>query len=85
MSQKDKLLAKLLKKPIPKDFTINELDSLMKKLDCEKYQGGRGSGIGYYDPKSTLCVQFDQPHPGKSLYRYQIEKVICFLKDIHAI
>ena len=27
-------------------------------------------------------MQFDQPHPGNELYKYQIEKVIKFLQDI---
>lgn len=45
---KSKLLEKLLSKPAPTSFTIRELDALMKQCGCEKFEGGRGSGIGYY-------------------------------------
>lgn len=84
MSKKDKLLEKLLRKPTVKDFTKNELDKLMNQCNCVKYQGGRGSGIGYRH-SSGETVQFDEPHPGKELYRYQIKEVIEYLKKIGEI
>ena len=42
MSKKDNLIDKLCRKPLPKNFTTQELDLLMSKCDCEKRQGGRG-------------------------------------------
>ena len=34
-------------------------------------------------PKKTKRIlQFDGPHPGKELYKYQIDKIIKFLDDI---
>lgn len=59
-----------------------ELDQLMRKCCCEKFSGGRGSGIGYVHTETKRILQFDQPHPGNELYKYQIEKVIKFLQDI---
>ena len=47
MSKKDDLLKKLCRKPSPKNFTTRELDALMRLCDCEKFSGGRGSGIGF--------------------------------------
>lgn len=47
MPSKKDLVQKLTAKPIPRNFTVRDLDSLMSKCNCEKYQGGRGSGIGY--------------------------------------
>lgn len=82
MPKKEDLLEKLCKKPSPKNFTIRELDSLMGKCNCEKFSGGRGSGIGFVHNETKRVLQFDQPHPGKELYRYQIDKIIQFLKDI---
>lgn len=32
--------------------------------------------------ETKRVLQFDQPHPGNELYRYQINKTIQFLKDI---
>jgi len=48
MSKKKELLEKLYRKPYPKNFTTRELDALMKNCNCNKFQGGRGSGIHCY-------------------------------------
>ena len=85
MPKKEDLINKLKAKPMPTSFTVHELDSLMKKCGCTKFEGGRGSGIGYFHDKSGRIVQFDGPHPGKELYRYQIKLVIKFLKEVGEI
>ena len=85
MSKKDELIRKVIRKPIPKNFTTRELDSLMVKCNCTKFPGGRGSGIGYYHELTKRVLQFDEPHPGNELYGYQIKKVVQFLKDIGEI
>lgn len=82
MPKKEELIEKLCRKPIPKNFTKRDLDMLMKKCNCEKFSGGRGSGIGYVHSKTQRVLQFDEPHPGNELYSYQIKKTIKFLKDI---
>jgi len=83
MPKKKDLLEKLCRKPIPKNFTTRELDLLMKKCNCDKFSGGRGSGIGYVHSKTKRILQFDQPHPGNELYSYQVKKTIQFIKDIN--
>ncbi|MDD2957217.1 MAG: type II toxin-antitoxin system HicA family toxin [Lachnospiraceae bacterium] len=85
MPKKQDLIEKLCRKPNPKNFTTRELDLLMAKCDCEKFSGGRGSGIGFVHTETERILQFDQPHPGNELYRYQINKTIQFLKDIGEI
>ncbi len=82
MSKKEDLLEKLCRKPLPKNFTKAELDTLMKRCGCEKYAGGRGSSIAYFHIKTKRILQFDEPHPGKELYIYQIKMTIQFLKDV---
>lgn len=82
MPKKKELIEKLCKKPNPKNFTTRELDLLMGKCGCEKFSGGRGSGIGFVHTETNRILQFDQPHPGNELYRYQIIKTIEFLKEI---
>ncbi|MBO4775392.1 MAG: type II toxin-antitoxin system HicA family toxin, partial [Lachnospiraceae bacterium] len=72
----------LFRKPYPRNFTVKELDSLMSKCDCTKFQGGRGSGIGYVHNKTKRILQFDGPHPGNELYKYQIEKTKVFIIEI---
>lgn len=85
MPNKKDLIRKLTAKPMPGSFTIRDMDALMSKCGCVKYQGGRGSGIGYRHSATGHSVQFDAPHPGKDLYRYQIKMLIQFLKDIGEI
>ena len=82
MPKKKDLIEKLFRKPYPRNFTTRELDLLMNKCNCEKFQGGRGSGIGYYHKTTKRIVQFDGPHPGNELYKYQIDKIKQFIKDI---
>ena len=82
MPKKKELLEKLFRKPYPKNFTTRELNWLMSKCNCTKFQGGRGSGIGFVHNKTKRIVQFDGPHPGNELYKYQIEKIKQFIEEI---
>lgn len=85
MARKEALLEKLCHKPIVRNFTKRELDSLMSKCGCEKRSGGRGSSIQYYHATSGRILTFDEPHPENELYTYQVKAVIQFLKDIGEI
>lgn len=85
MSKKDKLLEKLQQKPITKTFKKSQLDTLMNKCGCTKYQGGRGSGIIYVHDKTKRVLQFDEPHPGDELYKYHVKDVLEFLRNIGEI
>ncbi len=81
MPKKKVLLEKLYRKPYPKNFTTKDLDTLMGKCNSTKFQGGRGSGIGYVHNDSKRVLQFDGPHPGNELYKYQIEKIKEFIEE----
>ena len=85
MPKKEDLINKLCRKPSPKNFSKKELDTLMGKCGCKKFQGGRGSGIGFYHEETGRVIQFDEPHPGNELYGYQVKKVVQFLKEIGEI
>ena len=85
MPKKEDLIDKLCRKPLPKNFTTKELDSLMGKCDCETRQGGRGSSIAYFHRLTGRILTFDGPHPGNELYNYQIKMVIKFLKELGEI
>ena len=80
MSKKQVLIEKLCGKPMPKNFTVWELDSLMSMCGCIKGHGGRGSAVRYFHAATGKILQFDRPHPGKELYAYQIKMVVKFLK-----
>ncbi len=74
MSQKDKLLDKLLKKP--KDFTFDEMVSLLLYLGYELKQGGTGSGVKFIKKNSNEVINFHKPHPSGILKRYVLDQVI---------
>lgn len=82
MPKKKDLIKKLFRKPYPKNFTTRELDTLMGKCNCVKFQGGRGSGIGYRHTITGRQVQFDGPHPGNELYRDMVDKIKKFIIEI---
>ena len=82
MALKDKLLRKLFQRKLPRNFTKQELDTLMKQCGCIKGQGGRGSGIRYYHEATGRIVAFDEPHPENTLYPYQVKMVRQFLKEV---
>jgi hypothetical protein len=82
MPKKKELIDKLYRKPKPKNFTIREMEQLLSKCNCKKFEGGRGSGVGYYHTKTKRILQFDLPHPGKELYNYHIDKLKEFIELI---
>jgi hypothetical protein len=74
MSKKDKLIDRLLKKP--KDFTFDEMESLLSYLGYELKQGGIGSGVKFIRVGSNEVINFHKPHPSGILKRYVLEQVI---------
>ena len=82
MPSKDKLLAKLFQKKLPRNFTKQDLNALMSQCGCLKGQGGRGSGIRFYHELTGRILAFDEPHPENELYPYQVKLTRQFLKDI---
>lgn len=74
MSKKDKLIDRLLKKP--KDFTFDEMKSLLSYLGYELKQGGIGSGVKFIKDGSNEVINFHKPHPSGILKRYVLDQVI---------
>lgn len=74
MSKKDKLIKRLLKKP--KDFTFDEMESLLSYFDYELKQGGTGSGVKFMKVGSNDVINFHKLHPNGILKRYILDQVI---------
>ena len=74
MSKKDKLIKRLLKKP--KDFTFDEMESLLSYFDYELKQGGTGSGVKFMKIGSNDVINFHKPHPNRILKQYVLDQVI---------
>ena len=74
MSKKDKLIARLLKKP--KDCTFDEMETLLSYFGYGLKQGGAGSGIKFIKDGSNEVINFHKPHPNGILKRYVLDQVI---------
>ena len=74
MSQKDKLIERLLLKP--KDFTFNEMVSLLSYFGYNLKQGGTGSGVKFTKDNSNEVINFHKPHPNGILKRYVLDQII---------
>lgn len=74
MSKKDKLIERLLKKP--KDFTFDEMESLLLYFGYQLKQGGTGSGVKFIKDGSNEAINFHKPHPNGILKRYVLDQVI---------
>lgn len=76
MSRKEKLIRKLLRRP--KDFTYNELVSLLgyfKYYELIKGKTG-GSRRAFIQQDTKHVIRLHKPHPKNILKRYQIDEII---------
>ncbi|MCL2096125.1 MAG: type II toxin-antitoxin system HicA family toxin [Oscillospiraceae bacterium] len=80
MSKTDKMKARLLSEP--KDYTFEELESLLKKLGFMLNNQGKtsGSAVKFIDNKSQNTINLHKPHPSPVLKRYLIKYIISELK-----
>ena len=76
MSRSDKLIIRFLS--CPKDFTYNELKTLLSSFGYKEIQG---AGSRVYFAKETHKIKLHKPHPGNILKRYQIDLVMKELTD----
>jgi len=80
MSKKEKLLQRLKSKP--KDFTYDELKTILNYLEFFEDNKGKTSGSkvefkNYLDRK----IRLHKPHPSKILKQYQINEIIELLEE----
>ena len=78
MSKKEKLINKLKSKP--RDFTFNEMESLLLSLGFDKSNKGKTSGSRVLFMRNGLSIDMHKPHPNKELLSYQISKILRILE-----
>jgi hypothetical protein len=81
MSKHEKLIERFLKKP--KNFTYEELVSLLNGFGYVEENRGRtsGSAVAFYHKELNDKIMIHKPHPQKELKKYVIELVIEKLKS----
>lgn len=80
MSKLDKLKERLLSRP--KDFTFDEMVSLLNKLGYEERRLGKTSGsrVAFFRQESQSIIRIHKPHPSNILKLYVIDMLIEILK-----
>ena len=79
MGKLEKLIERL--KSCPKDFTFEEMQSLLLALGFELSNKGKTSGSRVKFFKDGVCIILHKPHPRKELLAYQIKQVIETLSE----
>jgi len=78
MSRKKKLLTRLQKRP--KDFTWDELTSLLKSLGYRESKTGKtGGSRRRFLHESAPTITLHKPHPQNALKRYTIDQIVDLL------
>lgn len=85
MSKKDKLLKRLISKP--KDFTFDEIETLLKQLGYEIDNKGKTSGsrVRFVNHTIDHVISMHKPHPKNILKSYQVVEIIDELKIVKLI
>jgi hypothetical protein len=85
MTKHDKLIKKLLRRP--RDFTYDELKTLLCGLGYEEESKGRASGsrVAFIHSDTRHIIRLHKPHPRNELKLYQIDQIIKVLKDQEVI
>ena len=80
MSKKEKLLERLLSHP--KDFTFDELTTLLNRLGYVMTKAGKtgGSRVSFVNGDGDY-IRLHKPHPRNILKQYQIDDVIDVLSE----
>lgn len=81
MSKKDKLLHRFLEKPVRKDLTFDELETLLFYLGYEKLPGS-GSRVKFYHQQYDNLINLHKPHPSNVLKVYLIKQIQEKLKEL---
>lgn len=81
MSKKEKLILRLL--TVPKDFTWDELSTLLKQLGYSQINKGATSGsrVAFIHGESKDIIRMHKPHPTKIIKLTALKSIIAQLQD----
>ena len=80
MSRHQKLLRRFLAKP--RDFTYDELVTLLGGFGYHELKGGKTSGsrVAFYNETTRHIIRLHRPHPANVLRFYQMNEIENELK-----
>ena len=83
MSKKEKLIARLL--TLPKDFTYDEMRTLLCSWRVDESSKGKTSGSRVEFAKGNDIILLHKPHPNNQLKPYQVKQIVETLKTLKLI
>jgi hypothetical protein len=85
MNRREKLVKRLISRP--KNFTFDELSTLLAALGYTSIKTGKTSGSrrAFYNEEKNHLIRLHKPHPGNYLKMYQIDYLINELKRLGLI
>jgi hypothetical protein len=80
MAKSEKLLKRLLSSP--KDFTFDELDTLLSGFGFKLSNAGStsGSAVRFINKNTDQIIRLHKPHPSPVIKQYMIKLIIDELK-----
>lgn len=81
MTNKEKLKRRLLQ--LPKDFTFEELETVLSQLGFERDNKGKTSGsrVRFYNQEKNLQYLAHKPHPNSIIKEIALKDIVDFLKE----
>lgn len=80
MGQKEKLIERLKAKP--RDFTFDEVETLLRFLGYSRSNKGRTSGSRViFTSEKHAPIMLHKPHPRKELLEYQVKQLVEMLDE----
>ena len=84
MGKREKLIERFLRQP--KDFTFEEMVTLLGYYGFEKYEKGKTSGSRVmFKNKDSQAIMLHKPHPGNIVKGYAMKQVMEYLKEVGLI
>ncbi len=83
MSSKEKLITRLL--TLPKEFTYDEMRTMLGYLGFEERSKGKTSGSRVEYVKQEITILLHKPHPNNQLKPYQVKQIVNELKTLKLI
>jgi hypothetical protein len=79
MTKKDKLIERFLS--LPRDFEIDELNTLMKRFGYSVSNKPSGSRMAFLKEETKAIARIHRPHPGKIINPATLKDIYDFLKE----
>ena len=84
MGKREKLIERFLRQP--KDFTFEELSTLLGYYGYERSDKGRTSGSRVvFRHEEGYAIMLHKPHPGNIVKSYAMKQVLTYLQEVGQI